>query len=61
MVPPPMVSATQQSSRIRKRKSRKSGVKTKRFNRANGTPAFPIHQEGYDAKAADAKSAEAQK
>jgi hypothetical protein len=50
-----MVSATQQSSRIRKRKSRKSGVRRKRAERAHGTPAFAIHPEGYDVKAADAK------
>jgi hypothetical protein len=55
MLPPPMVSSTQQSSRIRKRKSRRNGTPTKRYNRANGTPAFPVHPEGYDAKAADAK------
>lgn len=51
-----MVSSTQQTSRIRHRKTRRSGTKTKRFNRANGTPAFPVHPEGYDPKAADAKS-----
>lgn len=51
----PMVSATQQSSRIRQRKARSEGSKTKRYNRAHGTPAFPIHQEGYPASAADAK------
>ena len=50
-----MVSATQQSSRIRRRKARTCGTKNKRFNRANGTPAFPLHQEGYPATAADAK------
>lgn len=56
MVRRPMVSATQQSSRIRRRKARTCGTKTKRFNRANGTPAFAVHPEGYDPKAADAKS-----
>jgi len=49
-----MVSATQQSSRIRARKARREGTKTKRFNRAHGTPAFPIHPAGYDPKAPDA-------
>lgn len=53
-----MVSATQQSFRIRRRKARTAGTKTKRFNRAHGTPAFPIHPEGYSATAADAKPAE---
>jgi hypothetical protein len=53
-----MVSATQQSSRIRARKARRNGAKTKRFNRAHGTPTFAIHPEGYDPKAADAKPAD---
>jgi hypothetical protein len=52
-----MVSATQQSTRIRKRKSRRVGIARKREARANGTPAFPIHLEGYDPKAPDAKPA----
>jgi hypothetical protein len=50
-----MVSATQQSSRIRRRKMRTAGTKTKRYNRAHGTPAFPLQPEGYPATAADAK------
>ncbi len=50
-----MVSATQQSSRIRRRKARTCGTRRKRFERAHGTPAFAIHPEGYDLKAADAK------
>lgn len=56
-----MVSATQQSSRIRKRKSTTNGKWNKRDRRAAGTPAFAIHPEGYDAKAADAKKPEAPK
>lgn len=55
-----MVSATQQTERIRGRKSRRIGSRRKRFERAHGTPAFPIHQEGYDAKAADAQPAAAE-
>lgn len=50
-----MVSSTQQSSRIRKRKSTTNGKANKRERRANGTPAFAVHPEGYDAAAADAK------
>lgn len=50
----PMVSSTQQFERIRKRKARRAGVRRKRALRAGGTPAFPIHQEGYDPKAPDA-------
>jgi hypothetical protein len=59
MLRAPMVSATQQSFRIRRRKARSAGTRRKRDERAHGTPAFPIHPVGYDAKAADAKRAEA--
>jgi hypothetical protein len=50
-----MVSSSQQFERIRKRKMTTSGKRNKRDRRRIGTPAFPIHQPGYDAKAADAK------
>ena len=50
-----MVSSTQQFERIRKRKASTSGKRNKRERRAMGTPKFPVHQPGYDAKAADAK------
>jgi len=50
-----MVSSSQQFERIRKRKQTTNGKRNKRFRRAHGTPAFAIHPEGYDAKAADAK------
>jgi hypothetical protein len=52
-----MVSATQQFDRIRKRKKTTSGKRNKRTRRALGTPKFPVHIDGYDAKAADAKPA----
>ena len=52
-----MVSSTQQFKRIRKRKQTTAGKRNKRDLRRNGTPAFPIHQDGYDAKAADARPA----
>lgn len=56
-----MVSATQQTSRIRARKARRAGTRRKRDGRAHGTPAFPIHPEGYNANAPDARpSASAQ-
>ena len=51
----PMVSSTQQYERIRKRKQSTAGKRNKRALRKRGTPAFPIHQDGYDTKAADAK------
>jgi hypothetical protein len=41
-----MVSSTQQSSRIRRRKSATNGKANKRTRRKHGTPAFPIHLEG---------------
>ncbi len=52
-----MVSATQQTFRIRRRKARTSGTQRKRDERAHGTPAFAIHPVGYDAQAPDAKAA----
>jgi hypothetical protein len=52
-----MVSASQQFERIRKRKKTTQGKRNKRTLRRLGTPAFPVHLEGYDAKAADAKKA----
>ena len=52
-----MVSSSQQFERIRKRKQTTSGKRNKRERRALGTPAFPIHPEGYSATAADARPA----
>jgi hypothetical protein len=52
-----MVSSSQQFERIRKRKATTNGKWNKRARRRIGTPAFPIHQEGYDQKAADARPA----
>lgn len=45
-----MVSATQQSSRIRRRKVSTNGKANKRARRANGTPKFPIHVEATENK-----------
>ncbi len=56
-----MVSATQQTSKIRKHKARSAGTKRKRHARAHGTPAFAIHPEGYNPAAADAKKTETEK
>ena len=52
-----MVSSSQQFERIRKRKATTSGKRNKRERRALGTPAFAVHLEGYDPKAADARPA----
>ena len=54
-----MVSNTQQFERIRKRKATTNGKWNKRARRRLGTPAFPIHLEGYNPLAADARPAEA--
>jgi hypothetical protein len=51
-----MVSSTQQFERIRKRKMTTNGKRNKRERRRLGTPAFPIHLEGYSATAPDAPS-----
>jgi hypothetical protein len=53
-----MVSATQQTDRRRRIRQKKAGRAARAENRRNGTPAFPVHQEGYDPKAADAKPAD---
>ena len=57
MLRAPMVSATQQTSRIRARKAKRNGAGSRRENKKFGTPAFPVHLEGYDPKAPDAKPA----
>jgi hypothetical protein len=54
-----MVSSTQQFERIRKRKATTNGKRNKRERRKMGTPAFAIHPQGYDPKAADARPAKA--
>jgi hypothetical protein len=53
-----MVSSSQQFERIRKRKATKNGKWNKRTRRRIGTPAFAVHPEGYDPKAADARPTE---
>ena len=50
-----MVSATLQFSHMRKRKMTTNGKRNKRERRAEGTMAFAVHPEGYDAKAPDAR------
>jgi hypothetical protein len=54
-----MVSATQQTQRIRQRKARTTGTRRKRFERAHGTPKFPIQPAGYDPNAPDARRTDA--
>src|SRR5262245_16591640 len=43
-----MVSATQQTSRIRNRKARRAGAARKRALRAQPTPTFTLHPAAYD-------------
>ncbi len=50
-----MVSSTRQTERRRELKSNKLGRAQRRARVQAGTPAFPVHPEGYDPKAADAK------
>jgi hypothetical protein len=56
-----MVSSTQQSSRIRRRKASTNGKANKRIRRRDATPAFPIHIEGVPAPAAEQKKTAAKK
>ena len=50
-----MVSPTTQTETIRRRKRTTSGKQNKKLSAKIGTPKFPVHPEGYDAKAPDAK------
>ena len=50
-----MVSNTTQTECIRRRKRTTGGKANKRRSAKFGTPKFPVHPEGYDPNAADAK------
>jgi hypothetical protein len=50
-----MVSLTQKTSRIRRRKQTTNGKANKRERRAMGTPAFPVHQDAAPATTTAAK------
>ncbi len=50
-----MVSSTKQTWRRRAINTARNGRSQKRARTAAATPEFPIHPEGYDAKAPDAK------
>jgi hypothetical protein len=54
-----MVSNTRQTQTRREIRGKSAGSARKRFNAKNGTPAFAVHPEGYDPKAADAKPVKA--
>lgn len=50
-----MVSATQQTKRRRYNRDRRLAKARKRASAKAGTPAFPLHPEGYNPQAPDAK------
>lgn len=50
-----MVSSTKQTWRRRAINTARNGRSQKRARAKAATPEFPIHPEGYDAKAPDAK------
>jgi hypothetical protein len=50
-----MVSSTQQTERRRYNRDRNLARARKRVTGRASTPTFPIHPEGYDPNAADAK------
>jgi len=52
-----MVSPTQQTETIRKRKARKRCKANPMAQKRRATPAFPVHPDGYDTAAPDAKPA----
>lgn len=50
-----MVSSSQQTKRRRYNRDRNLARARKRVTGKHSTPSFPLHPEGYDANAADAK------
>jgi hypothetical protein len=55
-----MVSATKHTQTRRAIRQRRAGRAAKRARFRAGTESFPIHPEGYDPKAADAKPRDTQ-
>jgi hypothetical protein len=52
-----MVSNTRQTFNRRLNRKKRAGKQRKRLMRRLGTPQFPVHPEGYDPNAPDAKRA----
>jgi len=50
-----MVSPTQQTETVRRRKERKRAKAHQMALKRRPTPVFPVHPEGYDPKAPDAQ------
>lgn len=50
-----MVSLTRKTQRRRELRLKKAGRKSARLRARASTPRFPVHPEGYDPKAPDAK------
>lgn len=55
-----MVSATKHTETRRAIRQRRAGRAAKRARFHAGTPTFPVHPEGYDPKAPDAKPRDAE-
>jgi hypothetical protein len=55
-----MVSSTKQTARLRLRRQKNAGRKRKKLWSTKGTPVFPVHPEGYDPNAPDAKKRSAE-
>lgn len=56
-----MVSLTGKTTTRREIRAKTAGRGTRAKRAKNGTPAFPVHPEGYNSKAADAKPAASSK
>lgn len=54
-----MVSSTKQTERRRRLKHASQGKANAKARVRAGTPVFPVHPEGYDSNAPDAKKAPA--
>jgi len=56
-----MSSLTKKTEKIRDHKHNRGGLRRKRAESQMSTPVFPVHPEGYDTNAPDAKSATSKK
>ena len=55
-----MVSNTKQTMTQRARRQKRMNRRRKRLMAKKGTPTFPIHPEGYDPKAPDARGTDSE-
>jgi len=56
-----MSSLTKKTEKIRDRKHNRGGLRRKRVESLQSTPVFPVHPEGYDPNAPDAKKSTSKK